>query len=177
MQHEPAAERYAEVLFETALEHGVLDEVAQDLADFTGILESSDQLRLFLRSFRVTASDKVRVFRDVFSGKMCDYALNTIALMLQNGRSEVIPDVRELYTELVKEHRNIVSVQTYTAVSMDEKIREQVKASLEQHLSKDVDMVEHVDESLQGGIRLRIKNTVYDGTVAHQLEKLRERLR
>ncbi|MBS1271296.1 MAG: ATP synthase subunit delta [Candidatus Marinimicrobia bacterium] len=176
MQHDPAAERYVEALFDVAEEHDELDAVASDLQDFVDLLEETGQLRLFLRSFRVPASDKVKVFRDVFEGKMNQHLLNTIALMLQHQRAESIEEVADLFAERVKAHRNIVTVQANTGTRMSENMRGQVKTSLEEALEKTVELVESVDESLQGGLRLRIGNTVYDGTIAHQLEKLREQL-
>jgi len=176
MQNDPAVERYADALFETALAHKSLEEVQQDLEQFTAVYEESDQLNRFLRSFRVTAADKVRVFRKVFSEQMNQYVLNTIALMLQHQRAAIIPELRRAFTEKIKTHQNIIDVYAYTAHPMDDDIRAQVKTALENVLEKQVDLIESVDESLQGGIKLRIKNTVYDGTITHQLAKLREQL-
>ena len=177
MQHDPAVDRYAEALFETAMSHDALDEVSADLQAFIEILEESDQLRRFLQSFRVTASDKVRVFREVFDGKVNNLLLNTLALLLKHQRGDIIPEMSQAFTEKVKTHHNIVGVHVYTARKLSADVRSQVKKALESVLNKQVELTETVDEALQGGIKLRIKNTVYDGTIAHQLAKLREQLR
>ena len=66
------------------------------------------------------------------------------------------------------------AVTTAEPLGPDHLIR--LRQRLEQATGRDVTMTASVDPSLIAGMVARIGDTVYDGTVATQLEKMRERL-
>ncbi len=103
--------------------------------------------------------------------------LNTLAVLLNNRRGELIGLVQRLYDERMKAHKNIVTVEAVTATELPDNVRQEVVTSLEEALNANVDLDERIDESLIAGMKVKIRNTVYDGSVAHQLERLRERLK
>lgn len=176
MSVDPVARKYAAALFDVAKEQERVDEIADDLTVFCRILEETPEVNQFLRSFRVKTGEKVEVFRKAFATQMSKYLLNTISILLEHRRSELFFDLRDAYQELVRIDRDIVTVHTITATPMDENLRTLVRTSLEKHLDKSVEVTASQDESILGGLKLRIDNMVYDGSLARQLQKLKQQL-
>ena len=130
------------------------------------------ELRRLLESFRIQGGKKARIFRNIFAPILDELAVNTIGTMLKNQRATLVGELLPAFREEMRVRQNIASVRATTAVPLSPELREQIKRSLEKQLHQQIELVEQVDDSLIGGIRLQINNTVYDGTIAHQLEKL-----
>jgi F-type H+-transporting ATPase subunit delta len=56
------------------------------------------------------------------------------------------------------------------------KKKKDLQQSIETKLDKKIDIQLDVDSSLIGGMVLRIDNTIIDGSIKRQLEKIREHL-
>lgn len=177
MREESVARRYANALFDTAVEHEVVDAVAGDFDDFMELLKNSQELQAFVRSYRIPAQEKVKTFREMFDGEMNPYLLNTLTLLLKYGRGSMADLVHDHFRERMKQYKNVVTVRMVTASTLSDEVRNEVVESLEQALDANVELDEQIDESLIGGMKVKIRNTVYDGSVAHQLERMRERLK
>lgn len=176
MRINPVSRNYADALLQAAVEHDALETVASDLQEFRQLVEQSPELRIFLRSRKISTADKIKHFHDLFSEKMHEFVLNLIGTLLNNKREDLIAEVAEAFKQSVREHKNIAQVTAFTAIEMSDAMRKSVTASLKKQLEKDIELSERVDESLIGGIRLWINNTVYDGTISHQLEELHKKL-
>ncbi|MBD3276081.1 MAG: ATP synthase F1 subunit delta [Candidatus Marinimicrobia bacterium] len=176
MRISPVSRNYADALLQAAVENDKLDTVAESLQEFRKLVDESSELRLFLRSRKVSTAEKMKTLRDLFSDKLDEYILNLLASLLKNKREDLINEVAEAFGQAVQEHKNVAPVTAYTAIEMSEDMRNTITDSLKTHLGKDIELTEKVDESLIGGIRLWINNTVYDGSISHQLEQLHKKL-
>ena len=140
------------------------------------ILRENPDIARFLRSFRVKTSDKVEVFRQGFSGKIADEVLNTVSILLGHRRAALFDDLQEAYRDLVRESRNIVPVEAVSATPLSRDVKTRVTQTLEEALGKSVELSSTVDEAIIGGLKFRIQNKVYDGSIARQLERLKQQL-
>ncbi|MEJ2050260.1 MAG: ATP synthase F1 subunit delta [Calditrichota bacterium] len=169
--------KYATALYEIAEEHQRLKEVRQGLEQFAAVGREHPELRHLLESFRIQGVKKAEIFRELFATTLDELVLNTVATMLKNQRAAQVAELLPAFREEMRIRQNIASVQATTAVPLSQALRAQIQQSLEKQLHQQIELVEQVDSSLIGGIRLQVNNTVYDGTIAHQLEKLGNSLR
>lgn len=176
MRINPVSRNYADALLQAAVENDKLDTVAEGLQEFRKLVDESSELRLFLRSRKVSTAEKMKTLRDLFSEQLDEYVLNLLASLLKNKREDLINEVAEAFGQAVQEYKNIAPVTAFTAIKMSKDMRKTVTDSLNKQLGKDIELTEKVDESLIGGIRLWINNTVYDGSISHQLEELHKKL-
>jgi F-type H+-transporting ATPase subunit delta len=85
----------------------------------------------------------------------------------------------EHFGELLRRERGIALAEVRTALPLDEAQRDELAARLTQLAGEQVERVEMnqiVDESLIGGISVRIGDRLYDASVRNRLERLRGRL-
>ena len=176
MRINPVSRNYADALLQAAVEKNKLDTVAEELQEFRKLVDESSELRLFFRTRKVSTAEKMNALSDIFSEKLDEFVLNLIEALLKNKREDLIGEVVEAFGQAVREYKNIAPVTAFTATEMSDDMRKTVTDSLKAQLGKDIELTEKVDESLIGGIRLWINNTVYDGSISHQLEELHKKL-
>lgn len=168
--------KYAAALYDVGEEHQRLPEILRSMEDFAAAEDDHPELRRLLGSFRIQGEKKARIFRNIFSKALDNLLVNTISIMLKNQRATLIDELLPAFREEKRRREHIASVLATTAVPLSGDLRDQIKHSLETQLRQQVELEEQVDESLIGGIRLQVNNTVYDGTIAHQLKKLERSL-
>jgi F-type H+-transporting ATPase subunit delta len=173
-RRDTAARRYAEAAFEIGREDGTLDTWERDLARLRDVL-GNDEMRALAEHPAVPYSEKARVLRQVVGG-VSDEALNLVLLMIRRGRPGAIHKMVERFGELMRRERGIALAEVRTALPLDDEQRDAVVRRLRELTEQKVEINEVVDESLIGGIAVRIGDRLYDASVRTRLERLRARL-
>ena len=96
--------------------------------------------------------------------------------MFENKRQDLIPDISNSYNLKAMESKNQLFVSAVTHEKLSDELTDSVKKSLEKFFDKDVIIESTIDPSIIGGIKLRIGNTVIDGSVRGSLARLRQTL-
>lgn len=174
-RRETAARRYAEAAFEIGRGDGTLDAWEADL-DVLRALLSDPELRALVEHPAVPFADKERVVRRVAGAVRTPEALNLVLLMIRRGRPGAIGSMVEHFAALVRRHRGIALAEVRTALPLDEGQRGAVIDRLHELTGDEIEINEVVDESLIGGITVRIGDRLYDASVRTRLERLRARL-
>ena len=99
-----------------------------------------------------------------------------LLLLATRGRLELLPDILDVYRERLMEHRQVVQAEVTTAVPLSPERVAELQQRLARLTGRTVAMTTKVNEAIIGGVVTRIGSTVYDGSVATQLAKVRERL-
>jgi F-type H+-transporting ATPase subunit delta len=81
-----------------------------------------------------------------------------------------------VYRERLMDFRKIVRAEVTTAVPLAETRLAELKQRLAQVTGREVTVTTKVDPSIVGGLVARVGTTVYDGSIATQLEAMKKRL-
>ena len=173
-RRDTAARRYAEAAFEIARADRGIDAWEGDLERLQGVLEDPE-LRALVEHPAVPYTDKERVLRKV-SGDARAEAVNLVLLMVRRGRPRAIGSMVEHFRALVRRHRGIALAEVRTALPLEDAQRDAVRDRLHELTGDEIEITEVVDESLIGGITVRIGDQLYDASVRNRLERLRARL-
>jgi F-type H+-transporting ATPase subunit delta len=171
-----AVSTYAEALFEAARERNELEGVLDDLREFVGALEESEELRLFFYGGQVPEREKRRAI-DALTEGMALSSRNFLKILSDNGREEILEEVLLRYEDLVKEHLGRVEVEVTTAVELSEEERDRIKERLAGLLEgREVILDTKVDPDILGGAVFRFGGRMVDGSLRGQLMSLREEM-
>jgi F-type H+-transporting ATPase subunit delta len=173
-RRDTAARRYAEAALEIGRADGTLDQWERDLDRLSAAL-GDEQLRTLAEHPAVPYADKERVIRRV-AGDVAPEALNLVLLMVRRGRPRAIPRMVEHFASLVRRERGVSLAEVRTALPLDDSQRDAVMERLHELTGDEIEINEVVDESLIGGITVRIGDRLYDASVRSRLERLRARL-
>jgi F-type H+-transporting ATPase subunit delta len=99
-----------------------------------------------------------------------------VALLAERGRLDLLPAVAAEYGELLKRHRGIVTAIVTSAAPLTRDESDALEERLRQMTRADVELRPVVDESLIGGLTVRIGDELIDASVRGRLERLRNEL-
>jgi F-type H+-transporting ATPase subunit delta len=175
MKNIKAARRYAMALMAVAEERRVTDAVATDLEAVGRVLAGSRDLRLLVASPVISAGKKLAVFREIFGARTGKETLEFLALLIRKQREALLPAVVEEFLALRDTRANIVNVDVTAAVDLSTSQQTALTGALERRTGKQVRLRLSKDPAIAGGLVVKIGDTVLDGSVRHQLARIRRR--
>ena len=178
MTGQPVARRYARALFDVTQKADSLDQAGQDLADLARLLSEHAELSHVVASPTVPASVKKSLFAALMdaAGVTSVEVRRLIGMLADRDRLMLLPLLSTAFTERLMDAKRIAHADVVTAVPLTPSSRAALAEALGRASGKAVTMTERVDPAIIGGVIARIGTFVYDGSVARQLEKMRERI-
>ncbi|MCH7495583.1 MAG: ATP synthase F1 subunit delta [Candidatus Marinimicrobia bacterium] len=134
------------------------------------------EFRSFLFSFKINNEQKIEALSNIFGDDFTALLSKFMKTLIENKRQDLIPDISNSYNLTAMESKNQLLVTAVTHEKLSDELTDSVKKALEKSFDKDVRIESTVDPSIIGGIKLRIGNTVIDGSVRGSLTRLRETL-
>jgi F-type H+-transporting ATPase subunit delta len=173
-----AAIRYARALLDVAVkEKADLEQIEYELSQFADLFKQYPLLEKVLLNPAVPVPRKRAAVADLLShAKFSSIVSKLLTLLADRDRLVLVPDLLAAYRERLLEHRNVVRAEVTTSVPLDAQRTTAIQRGLANLTGRTVTLATKVDPSIIGGVVARIGSTVYDGSVARQLEKMKERL-
>ncbi len=175
MQYTKVAQRYAEAILDAVPEGTAIETLLTDLQDVRASIEGSHELKLFFESPVISQTRKADAVRALFSGRVSDYVLSVLLLLIEKGRENLVLAILEAVMDERRRRAGIVRTQINSAVTLSEEQRARLSEALAAASGKQVEAEYRVAPELMGGLLVRLDDTVYDGSVQQQLKRLRAR--
>jgi F-type H+-transporting ATPase subunit delta len=166
---------YAEALLAAANDGNALARVREEFADFVAAVESSDELRDFLRNPQIEPGVKRRVLESLLEGSD-ERFLNFARLLAEKNRAADVADVHREFERLIAAEERVLELELTTAVELADEEAEKIVREIEQAAGRRVEASRAVDPSLIGGLVLQAGSVRLDASVRGRLEQLREEL-
>ena len=170
------ARRYAEALYEAAKDAGLTREIGEQLEQLLRVLKTDRELDLAFRSPALTAGRRRQLLEECFQGELHPFVLNLCQLLWTKGRENSLPSVVTAYRQLLRKDEGLLTAEAVSASNLTEEQLAPRRQALEKRFGQPVIIEMKVDRSLLGGVRVRVGNTVLDGSVRGHLQALRERM-
>jgi F-type H+-transporting ATPase subunit delta len=88
----------------------------------------------------------------------------------------LVADVLDVYRERLLDHQQVIRAEVTTADELSAEKALELRDRLTRATGRHVTLTTKVDPAILGGLVTRIGSIVYDGSLAAQLAKMRERL-
>lgn len=174
MKDTRVAKRYAAALFGLAQRDNILDAVAQDVTLIERFVAEVPYLRAVLLQPLVSETQKNKVVTDAFGDRVTATSLNFLKLLIRKRREDLIDVCIQEFRALLAESQNRIEATARTAVPMTYDQVHRLTESLKTLTGKDVHLTPVVDESMIGGVIVRMGDTILDGSVRGRLERLEQ---
>ena len=175
-QASPVAVAYARSLLELANERNTARDVGEEMKAISQLMKENPQFKEFLANPAVGHNDRQRVIENVFKGQASELVYNLIRVANAKGRAGVLDEIAATYSKLLDEQLGNIDVQVTTARDLDGGQEDAIRQRISQVLGKNPILHKHVDESIIGGVVVRVGDKVMDASVKTQLKSMRERL-
>lgn len=134
----------------------------------------SPALEATLASPRISPEEKAGLLDRIFGGQVSDQTLTFLKVVARHGRLDCLRQIRRAAREELNRLRNRVAVQVTTATELNDDLRQRIAEQLRGQLGQEVVLDCRVDPAILGGLVVRVGDTVYDGSLRHQLQQLKE---
>jgi F-type H+-transporting ATPase subunit delta len=170
------ARPYAEAVFRLADAQGKLAEWSGVLANLAAVA-SDERIRAAIGDPNLSAAKVAGLFISILAGKLSGDAENLVRVLAENGRLDVLAEVRAQYETLKNEREGVVEADVYTAFDMDEAQLADLVARLETKTGRKVKARVTVDKDLIAGVKVVLGDKVIDGSARAQLGALENALK
>ena len=167
------AGRYATALFEIARDSKLLDEVERDIAQIEAIHANSADFRELLASPVHTREEQGKAIAAIAAAAgLGSTVTRTLGLMAANRRLFVVPDLLAQVRSLIAEERGEVTAEVTSARPLTTAQADELAATLKKSVGKDVKIAATVDESLIGGLVVKVGSRMIDTSIRAKLANL-----
>jgi F-type H+-transporting ATPase subunit delta len=176
MASDPLVTSYAEALFQVARAEEMLDRVEEELTRLNKSLDSNAELREFLSTPQISSDGKKSALFQIFGGKISPITLHWVNMVVDQGRQRRLPVIIEAFLKLTEDARDKITAEVITSIPLSEDLSKRLEQELSKITKKRVFLKPMVDDSILGGVIVKIENKVIDGSVRHRLEEIKNEM-
>ena len=174
MKQSRVAIRYAKALLQLSIEQDVLEQSYSDMALIQSICFQSKDLSLLLKSPIVKTDQKLKILDEVFGSKVGKVSMFFINIITNKKREVLLEGIANSFIFLYKAYNNIESAKVTTAVPLTVELKSEVISYIKKYGDKDVELTEEVDESIIGGVIIRMGDKQIDASLSSEISELRQ---
>lgn len=166
--------QYAKSLYELSKD---LDQDLNDLEVLKSCISNSNELVKVLMHPSISKEEKKELFKNLLSGKVEDYFLYFIYVLVDNERILELENIYDTFKMLVDEKKNILNCEVVSKYPLDKNIKEDLIKYLSQKYQKEIKLKETINDELIGGIKVIVQNEVIDYTIDSTLTNLKNTIK
>lgn len=172
------AARYAQAVFDLARQDDALDSLASEVDELAATIADSDELRAVLSSPVLSRDEQGRALAAIAAKMGLGATLtNTLALLAENRRLFALPAVLDALRQLIAEARGEMTAEVISAQALTQDQTDRLTRTLSEKSGKTVKLNSRVDESLIGGMIVKLGSQMIDTSVASKLSSLQNMMK
>ncbi len=172
------ASRYATAVFDLAKEGKALPALEKDVDALEGAMNDSADLRTLLTSPLYSREQQGIAIAGVAKKmKLSKTTSNVLALMASKRRLFVLPQLISTLREMISTHKGEVVADVATAKALTKAQADKLAKTLKAQLGADVKMNTTVDESLIGGLVVKVGSKMIDTSIKSKLNALQNTMK
>ena len=172
------ASRYASALFDLAKDDKALKALETDIAALSETLAASAELRDVIASPVISREDQGRAIAAIGARLgLNPLVANTLALMAEKRRLFVLPQFLTALTDMIAAEKGEVTAEVTAARALTAAQAKKLAETLKARVGKTVKLKTAVDESLIGGLVVKLGSTMIDTSVKAKLAALQNAMK
>ncbi|HEV3159974.1 MAG: F0F1 ATP synthase subunit delta [Xanthobacteraceae bacterium] len=172
------AGRYANALFELALETNAIEAVKTELDRFDAIVADNADLTRLVRSPVFSAEEQLQALSAVLERMgIRGLAANFLKLAASNRRLFAVRDMIKAFRALVAQHKGEATAAVTVAEPLKDAHVDALRAALKAVSGKDVDLDVKVDPSILGGLVVKLGSRMVDSSLRTKLNAIKHAMK
>ena len=168
--------RYAEAIVAIATGEGGLDAVEGELLTVARAIDGNEELRRHLIDQQLPVGQRLTLLESSVLTAAHPATRSALALLIAADRMNELTAIATEVALRASASRDEEFAEVFVAVPLDDSRKAALKAALERATGRSLDLRFVVDDSVVGGVRARIGDTVIDGSLLRRLTDLRARV-
>lgn len=176
MSQEVVAKRYAVALFQVAKDKGLFEQMEEELRVVKQVFSENPAIHTILKHPKVSINKKKEILKESFAS-LSEEVVNTLLLLVDRHREDAIVEMIDYFFEQANEEQGIAEAKVYSVRELSDDEKKSLTDIFAKRIGKKTLRIENIiDKSLLGGIKLRIGNRIFDGSVSGKLDRIERQL-
>jgi F-type H+-transporting ATPase subunit delta len=166
---------YVEAMYEAALKTGDIDTLYTDSRRLASMSDESLQQMATINAPLVSLADKIKVV-ETLADKLglCESMQNTLKLLAENRKLDILPIICRQFMQLYQEKHNIAEVEVTTVIPLTAPQENRLKTKLEAIFHKDILINYVINPQIIGGLVIRYGTNFIDNSTRYKLNALEQ---
>lgn len=169
----PSGNEYASSLFSLAVEQNALDAYVEALTAVKAAFAEHPRYAAVLHSPAIPLQERLHLLDEAFGAIQPPTVLSLLKVMCERGHIREINACIEEFDRLAQEAKRRQTAVVYAAKPLSDTQRDALKQKLRRMTETDIDLRVVLDESLIGGVKVQLGDTVIDGSLAGRLHSIK----
>ena len=172
------AARYATAIFEISKDDKSLAKLESNVTDLAAALDTSDEFAELIASPIVPRSEQKAAVMAIADKMGLEPVLkNGLGLMAEKRRLFVLPQLIVKLREMIAEDKGEVTADVTSAKALTKTPSDKLAKTLKATVGKDVNINATVDESLIGGLIVKVGSKMIDTSIRSRLNSLQNAMK
>lgn len=167
------AKPYAQALYDAATEQDILDSIVADVNRVLQLTQESEDFDQFLTNPILSPQFKSEMFQQLLSETVHPLTLNFLFLLALKQRERSLVAILQMFLEIVDLQAGRVVAEVTSAVPLTDAQKANLTQQLNDYSGTEVRLELNEDSAIQGGVVVRLGDTVFDGSITSQLQRMR----
>ena len=173
------AERYAQALFEISRLTHEDAEIEAELESFSAALKKKPEIEKFLLNPHLKLEQKRDFLSRIFQSRehpFYETLLNFFTILFQKNRFHLIHEIAVGFRRIADEAQGQGVAEIKSACALDPRLEAKIVSRLEKIAGYRITVKKELDPKLIGGVSVKVKNKVMDGSVKHKIDSMKKEL-
>ena len=139
---------------------------------FYALSKSSEALDVF-RNFGIPIEKKIEAVNVLLDKRVLPMTLDLITLSISQGHGDNLSDIESSVANYIAEKRGASVAKVVTAVELDAKTQNSLKAALKKKIGTDVDLKIDIDPDVMGGLSVSVGERTFDGLISSKISEIK----
>ncbi len=178
-QPDAAARMYARSLIDLAFTQGgndLVEQVGAELEEVLDLARTMPRFGEFLASRAISVDARAASLKKIFEGRIHGVTYRFLQVLNEKGRISSLPAVAGAFDAEMQARFGRVEVDVFTAAPLDAENQATLRQQLLKAVGKEVVLHPYTDESMIGGVKIRIGDQLIDGSFSTRLRRMAEKI-
>ena len=175
--------RYTKSFYQDSIEKKEEQNIYQDMHCLNNTIENSIDLQKIFKHQIINKKEGKEIIVQIFKKECSKRVIEYVEFLFYKKRLNLLQRIAIEYINIFQEDKGIVRVEITTSQELIEQqkkeLQEQIKKKINKKNKKKKNIIlikEKIDTSIIGGVKIRIKNTIYDYSIKQQLKEIEKEL-
>lgn len=178
MMDEGLANQWSNGLFQLAREIKKITQFAEESNKLIDVFTACPEFINIVSSSSSNLTIEVRkqIVNETFKNHIEPYILNFFLLLIDEHHFQSVRFILKEFRKLCNEYHDINYGIIYSVIELSNHQINQIKLKIEKVIKHKIKVINKIDKSLIGGIKVKVRNQVFDGSVKGQIDQLKQKL-
>jgi len=170
------AQRYSTALYQAASEQQCVDQIADDVAYLLELLGESEEFDQLIHDPLISPEFKTEIFQNLFSQQIDPLMLKFLTILADKQRERGLVSILDTFQLIMDQQAGRMEALVTVAIPIGTEQQSALVKKLSLYSGKTVRLKIDIDPTIQGGFIAKLGDTVFDGSIKTQLERMKSQL-